>query len=85
VEVFWIQFVDATALPPGMHLGCGITAYDQSDVMQIFADRVHISHPDLKIASVRRVLSIDELEQGHVRPNMGNFLIRGIWFPLGYS
>ena len=85
MEVFWLQFADATMVPPGMHFGCGITAYDQSDAMQIFADRVVISHPDLAIASVRRVLSIDELEQGHVRPNMGNFLIRGIWFPLGYS
>ena len=40
---------------------------------------------DIAIREIREVNDVAELDQGHVIPNMGNMLKRGIWFPLGYD
>lgn len=29
-------------------------------------------------------VNVNDLDQSHVLPNMGNIVERGIWFPLGY-
>ena len=37
------------------------------------------------IESISEDVDISTLDEGHVRPNMGNPLRRGIWFPIGYD
>jgi len=36
-------------------------------------------------SQVKPVRDASELDQGHVVPNMGNWLRRGVWYPLGYE
>ena len=38
-----------------------------------------------EIEFVNSNISINGLEENHVRPNIGNMDDKGIWFPLGYS
>lgn len=38
-----------------------------------------------RIAAMRVIRDMNELEEGHVRPNMApNWMERGIWFPQGH-
>jgi hypothetical protein len=74
---YWIK-VEEQPLPTFLNLGVGITATSEQDARQIFAAKFG---DDLPIASVTPIPDIDYLEQSHVRPNMGNWLKRGIWFP----
>jgi hypothetical protein len=71
--------------PPKFHflgLGVGITAYSEEEVRKLFAEAFG---PGFKVKDVRTIHTMDEIDQGHVRPNMGNHLVRGIWFPLGFD
>jgi hypothetical protein len=65
-----------------LSFGAGITAYSEEEAKKIFAAAFG---DELRIADVRVIHAADEIEQNHVRPNMGNFLIRGIWYPHGYE
>ncbi len=40
---------------------------------------------DRSIASLAIVEDVETLDQGHVRPTMGNIFIRGVWWPRGYE
>ena len=68
--------------PLGMGLGAGITACSEDEAKRIFATAFGDA---IQIAKVRVIQTVDEIEQNHVRPNMGNLLVRGIWFPLGHE
>jgi len=48
-------------------------------------ERVFVNHrlPDIK--NTVTDVDISKLDQGHVRPNMGDPSQRGVWFPLGYG
>ena len=80
VQVYWVKF-ERLAEPTPLNFGAGVTGYDEADVrlqtLQAFGP--------LPVASIATVQSLDDLEQGHVRPNMGFHLRRGVWFPLGFD
>jgi hypothetical protein len=63
--------------------GVGITARSDEDALAIF----HAVFGERYTAAGIRVISdMNELEQGHVVPNMtANWFKRGVWFPLGYE
>jgi hypothetical protein len=71
--------------PPGTLLGAGVTAFDQDDAINLLKERVFVKVPFPGIAGVQEDVDISTLDPGHVRPNMGNVLKRGIWFPIGYD
>lgn len=79
MKPYWISFRDAP--PTWLRLGMGVTAQDDDDARSLAARAV----PGVDIAAIRVVIDVDELEQNHVVPNMGNILMRGIWFPRGYK
>lgn len=83
---FWFQFnfkLDDGS-PPGLLLGCGVTAYDYEDALDILATKVFKgSVPTPK--SVDENIDISTLDAGHVLPNMRPPIERGVWFPLGYD
>ena len=64
-----------------MSLGVGVTARSEEDAI----DLLRQVWPADRIVSIHAISDIRELDQGHVVPNMGNWLRRGIWFPLGYG
>ena len=79
MKVCWLTFSDAPGFSP-LNLGMGVTGRDEADVRTLAA----MAEP-VTIKTLREVKSVDELDQGHVVPNMGNMLKRGIWFPKGYE
>jgi hypothetical protein len=84
---YWYQ-LDLTGYdepPAGSQLGVGVTAHDQSDATRLIATRVFGGRSLPPILSITSDVDISSLDPGHVRPNMGNVLARGIWFPLGYD
>lgn len=83
---YWIEFYPSTEQPPlGLRLGCGVTAYDESDALGLIQTRVFGGAPLPDIAQITPDVNISTLDEKHVRPNMGVCSRRGVWFPLGYG
>lgn len=84
---FWFEFkIDsASNYPPGIGLGCGVTAFDYDDAVKILDENVFtaIGRPAFK--RVIENVDIRELDQGHVIPNMKPPIYRGVWYPMGYD
>jgi len=80
MKIYWLKFLEP-AVSQGLGLGAGVTARDRADAAALVQD----AFGDVRIASIDPVDDVSSLDQGHVRPNMGNILIRGIWFPLGFD
>lgn len=77
LTAFWIDGPD-----PKGPLGYGVTAFSISDAFEII-QRAGYSLPDDK-SSLRIQTNVKpaELEQRHVRENMGPIVIRGLWYPF---
>jgi hypothetical protein len=84
---YWFKFelTMADPHPPGVLLGCGVTAFSQSDALDLMKERVFTKFPFPPVKSVQEDVDVSTLDRGHVLPNMGNVLKRGIWFPIGYD
>jgi hypothetical protein len=82
---FWFEFERTTPqdLRPEVTMGCGVSAYDYDDAVQLLRDRVFKGQVP-SVANVQADVDVSTLDEGHVRPNMGNPTERGIWFPLGF-
>jgi hypothetical protein len=83
LRLFWINFEDRelASLPVGTRLGIGVTAENEAEAA-VLAGANLFQGADLPAHSIRRIETMDEVDPRHVRPNMGNHLVRGIWFPL---
>jgi hypothetical protein len=78
---YWLMF-DNLPQFSGLGLGAGITAHSEQEACEIAAANFG---NDIEVKSVSTINTADEIEQNHVRPNMGNLLIRGVWFPKGFE
>jgi hypothetical protein len=84
---YWFQFDlklgdDA---PAGTLLGCGVTAFNYEDAIALLGERVFRSASLPPIVEVREDVDVSQLDPGHVLPNMGIPIDRGVWFPKGYE
>jgi hypothetical protein len=69
----------------GLQLGCGITAFNYIDALNILSETIF---KDKKMPGIKKCIEnidIRNLDQNHVIPNMWAPNIRGIWYPLGYQ
>ena len=80
MQSYWVAF-ERLPHPTVLNLGAGVTARSDEDARQIATS----AFPEAKIVSVTVVDDAASLNQGHVVPNMGSILVRGVWFPLGYE
>lgn len=71
---YWVECADAP--------GVGITAQSETDALTLFDEAFGNERPPRQVS---RVHDASELDQSHVVPNMGNWLRRGVWYPLGYE
>lgn len=78
---FWIEFTGVKEFSP-LNIGCGVTARDENDAINILRQREILSD-GLEIRKIVCDISMDDLD-GHVTPNIGNIFVRGVWFPQGY-
>jgi len=91
MKLYWLDVSKSPFWPDGgfgAAFGYGITAHDEADAVALledhFTDRGSPFHKEL-VTSIRSVNDLAEIEQNHVRPNMGNHLRRGIWYPQGLN
>ncbi|WP_379554044.1 hypothetical protein [Qipengyuania sp. DGS5-3] len=76
--VLWFDLEDPQeGRDQGIALGVGVTGHDEKDAR----DQLEAEYGEIAIGNVTEVSGIGDIEGKHVRPNMGNFLKRGIWFP----
>jgi len=78
---YWIK-VERQPSPTFLNLGVGITASSEEEARAIFADAFG---SDVPVVSVAPIEDMRDIDQGHVRNNMGNWFQRGIWFPKGHE
>src|SRR6266850_4240155 len=79
---FWFTFklTLRDPQPPGVLIGCGVTAFDEEDAIRILKEIVFRSYGLPEINTMVADVDISKLDQGHVLPNMGDPSRRGIWF-----
>ena len=66
-------------------LGCGITAFNNEDALNILEEKIFHSYKGLSIEKMIEDVHIRTLDQNHVVPNMNSPHIRGVWFPMGFE
>ena len=81
---FWVKF-EMLEIPTPINLGCGVTAYDIDDAKALIVADLFNGKEVPKIIEIVEDVDVRKLEKNHVRPNMGNVAVRGIWYPLGYE
>jgi len=78
---FWFTFALKAPLT-GLSMGCGITAFDLEDARRMLREQVFPAFGEEAVDEIVENIDIRTLEENHVRPNMGNPAVRGVWFPL---
>ncbi len=84
---YWFKFrLSIEGNPPlGALMGCGVTAASKDKALDLLKRLVFKDRELPEIQECIENVDANTLEENHVRPNMGNPLAPGIWFPLGYS
>ena len=80
---FWFNFKQFDT-PTPLNLGCGVTADSLDGAIQLLRSKVFLKE-HFEIVQTIEDVEISSLDEGHIRPNMGNPMMLGIWFPLGYE
>jgi hypothetical protein len=79
---YWIRFQKADH-PTWWNLGCGVTAYTRDDAIGLAQRLVSVESTMPEIADIVEDVNVQDLDQNHVVPNMGDVARRGIWYPRG--
>jgi|SRR6188768_759232 len=84
---YWIEFIPAadTRLPMFLARGVGVTAGSSEQALEIVQLKVLGAGTLPPIAKLVEDVDISTLDENHVRPNMGNPVVFGVWFPLGFQ
>lgn len=77
MECFWLT-VTRSAEPTPLNLGIGVTATSEADAQALVYERYG---DQVVVKAVTLVTDMRQIDQHHVVPNMGNHLVRGIWWP----
>jgi hypothetical protein len=78
LDSFWYSFPQDPHLP----MGLGVTAYSEPDARALLREQgFGACLAEAKEVSVQQGVSIGNLNQGHVVPNMGPMQLRGVWYP----
>lgn len=79
---YWFEFDYSRRDPPiGATMGCGVTARSLGEARAMLRDELFGGEelpPEIRVI---HDVDVSTLEANHVRPNMGNPVAPGIWFP----
>jgi hypothetical protein len=84
LRAFWLTFPKDPRLP----MGIGVTAYSREDAFAVIAEQGISWHLEAAEIEVRQDVTLDDLDQRHVLPNIGPMRFRGVWYPslnLGFG
>jgi len=84
---FWFKFLleDISKYPGGIGYGCGVTALNYDDAVNLLKAKVFIDIGMPEIDMIIENININDLDQGHVVVNMNPPNRRGVWFPMGFD
>ncbi|MCP3888576.1 MAG: hypothetical protein GY702_06840 [Desulfobulbaceae bacterium] len=84
---YWFSFdiTLADSPPPGILAGCGVTASDHDEALELIRKSIFKNRPVPSIKKCIEDVDVSSLDKNHVLPNMANPAVKGIWYPLGYS
>ena len=84
---YWLIFDVAgeVHVPSRLRLGCGVTAYDRNDAMNILEREVFGGGLVPKVIQTIEDVDVSTLDENHVLPNMETVTLRGVWYPKGYA
>ncbi len=75
---FWI-------VPPGERgpfYAFGVTAFSLNDAFRIIEDAGYALPEDKSTLHVKDGITISDLDQSHIAPNIGPLIVRGLWYPF---
>ena len=81
---YWFTF-ERSEKPGTINLGCGVSAYDYGDAINILRDYIFGANGPPPILHYIEDVDISTLDANHVLPNLGVPFVRGVWFPRGYE
>lgn len=86
VTPFWFEFertreIDAV----GLTRGCGVSGYTLDDALSIVQAVVFMNEKMPAPVRIVENIRLQDLDQGHVAPNMYPMLWRGVWYPLHFG
>ena len=84
MKMFWFKF-EKLPRPTIINLGVGVSAYNYDDAIVLLRERMFGPNGPPVIEECLENVKMEDLEKNHVLPNIGNHLIRGVWFPQGYE
>ena len=84
---YWIEFdvEGGTSLSLLLKAGCGVTAETLDEARRIVREKVFAEQPLPPIVRATEDVDVSSLDAGHVLPNIGNVLVKGIWWPACFS
>ena len=65
----------------GLKRGCGVTAYSYEDALAVLAEKLFRGDPIPQVHKVTENVDVSTLDPGHILPNIGVPIWRGVWFP----
>ncbi|MEO3404270.1 hypothetical protein AAFN85_10225 [Mucilaginibacter sp. CAU 1740] len=72
---YWFEFdlsVASKDIPPGISMGCGITAFNYDDALLILSITIFKGKQMPPIKRIIENVDISKLDEGHVLPNIVN-------------
>lgn len=82
---YWFEFDitlnDWSSKQTLLRAGCGVTAHDIDDALQLIRDVVLQGGPLPPLKRVEPDIDISTLDAKHILPNIDSVLRHGVWFP----
>jgi hypothetical protein len=78
---YWITFDVADDVASLVRPGVGVTAVSRDDALELVRATLFAGGSLPPVAAVIEDVDVRTLDEGHVRPNMGDPSARGVWFP----
>jgi hypothetical protein len=79
---YWFRFeASEVTTRAGGGIGVGATGVDRADAAKLIQQRLFEQAAMPAVIDVVEDVDVRELDSGHVRPNMGDPTVRGVWYP----
>ena len=79
LETYWISFPQDRNLP----IGIGVTAYSEEDAFSLIQEQGFDQwYADAVEVCVTTGVTISDLDQSKIVPNIGPMQLRGVWYPV---
>ncbi|MCL6416650.1 hypothetical protein MIB92_13400 [Aestuariirhabdus sp. Z084] len=81
IDEYTRKYLQPYWFPLDQGIGIGITAYSEGEAISLAEECLKKYYPNQELGKPIIGLSVNELDQGHVIPNMGPINLKGVWFP----